>query len=111
MKHLNRAFVILLTGVLLGACGALKVGRDFDVGSFVTQVKHGVTTQSEVRAWLGDPTSVGASVGLDGEHFVEWTYYHALGQMSDMSSADVKLLQIKFDGQARVSGYNWSASK
>ena len=102
---------ILLCVALLGACTSIKVGRDFDVGMFATRLEQGVTTQVQVRSWLGEPTSVGVSVAADGERSDEWDYYYAEGQLSDMSTAKLKILQIKFDRKGLVRSYNWSASR
>jgi outer membrane protein assembly factor BamE (lipoprotein component of BamABCDE complex) len=111
MINFSRISVILLSIFLLSACGSVKLGRDFDVGVFAAKIEQGVTTQSTVRSWLGEPTSVGVSLATDGERFDEWAYYFAEGEMADMNSAKVKILQIKFDKQGKVRGYNWSASK
>jgi outer membrane protein assembly factor BamE (lipoprotein component of BamABCDE complex) len=111
MINFSRISVILLSVLLLSACGSIKVGRDFDVGVFAAKLEQGVTTQDTVRSWLGEPTSVGVSLATDGERFDEWDYYYAEGEMNDMSAAKVKILQIKFDKQGKVRSYNWSASK
>jgi len=111
MINFSRIAVILLSIVLLSACGSIKLGRDFDVGVFAAKIEQGVTTQAQVRSWLGEPTSVGVSLATDGERFDEWAYYFAEGEMADMSTAKVKILQIKFDKQGKTRGYNWSASK
>jgi len=111
MFNFSRISVILLSVLLLSACGSIKVGRDFDVGVFAAKLEQGVTTQDTVRSWLGEPTSVGVSLATDGERFDEWDYYYAEGEMNDMSAAKVKILQIKFDKQGKVRSYNWSASK
>ena len=111
MKHVSRFIFILFSIFLLSACGSLKAGRDFDVKAFSTRVEQGVTTQADVRSWLGEPTSVGISVATDGERFDEWDYYFAEGELADMSTARIKILQVKFDKQGKVRGYNWSASK
>ena len=107
----SRILIILFFVVFLGACASVKVGRDFDVGVFAAKLEQGVTTQTQVRSWLGEPTSVGVSLATDGERFDEWDYYYAEGQMSDMSTAKVKILQVKFDRQGKVRSYNWSASR
>lgn len=111
MIHFPRMTVILLAIVLLSACGSVKLGRDFDVGIFAAKIEQGVTTQDTVRSWLGEPTSVGVSLATDGERFDEWAYYFAEGELSDMSTAKVKILQIKFDRQGKARSYSWSASK
>lgn len=111
MTVISRFAVVLLSILLLSACGSFKVGRDFDVTAFTTKIEPGVTTQSQVRAWLGEPTSVGASLATDGQRYDEWAYYFAEGEVSDMSLARMKLLQVKFDKQGKVRGYNWSAAK
>jgi outer membrane protein assembly factor BamE (lipoprotein component of BamABCDE complex) len=111
MINFSRIAVVLLSMLLLSACGSVKVGRDFDVGVFAAKIEQGVTSQEQVRSWLGEPTSVGVSVAADGERSDEWSYYFAEGELSDMSTAKVKILQIKFDKLGKVRSYNWSASK
>lgn len=106
----SRTVSIAAITLLLAACGSVQVGRDFDVRSADTKIERGTTTQSQVRGWLGAPTSTGVHVDTAGERFDEWTYYFASGKMSDMSGAKVKTLQIKFDKQGVVRGYNWSVS-
>lgn len=111
MSTFSRFSVVLFSILLLSACASVKIGRDFDVGVFAAKIEHGSTTQATVRSWLGEPTSVGVSLASDGERFDEWAYYFAEGQLADMSTAKIKILQIKFDKQGKVRGYNWSASK
>ena len=111
MFNLSRISVMLLSILLLSACGTVKVGRDFDVGIFAAKLEQGVTTQTQIRSWLGEPTSVGVSLATDGKRFDEWDYYYAEGELPDMSAAKGKILQIKFDKAGTVRGYNWSASR
>ncbi len=106
-----RSSAVLLSLVLLSACNTVQLGRDFDVGVFAAKIERGVTSQNQVRSWLGEPTSVGVSLAVDGERFDEWAYYYAEGELADMSTAKVKILQIKFDTQGKVRAYNWSASR
>ena len=111
MIYISRFTLILFAVFLLSACGSVKVGRDFDVGVFSAKLEQGVTTRDQVRSWLGEPTSVGVSLDANGERFDEWDYYYAEGELTDMSTAKVKILQIKFNKQGKVSSYNWSASR
>jgi outer membrane protein assembly factor BamE (lipoprotein component of BamABCDE complex) len=111
MINFSRISVILLSILLLSACASVKIGRDFDVGVFAAKFEQGVSTQEQVRSWIGEPTSVGVSLASDGERLDEWDYYYAEGDLPDMSAAKVKILQIKFDKQGKVRSYNWSASK
>jgi outer membrane protein assembly factor BamE (lipoprotein component of BamABCDE complex) len=111
MIYLSRFTVILFAVFLLSACATVKMGRDFDVGVFTAKFEQGATTQSQVRAWLGEPASVGISMASDGKRYDEWDYYYAEGELPDMSKAKVKILQIKFDKQGKVSSYNWTASR
>jgi outer membrane protein assembly factor BamE (lipoprotein component of BamABCDE complex) len=111
MINLSRITVVVLSILLLSACGSIKLGRDFDVGVFAAKIEQGVTTQDTVRSWLGEPTSVGVSLDTGGERFDEWAYYYAEGEMADMSAAKLKILQVKFDKQGKVRSYNWSASR
>jgi outer membrane protein assembly factor BamE (lipoprotein component of BamABCDE complex) len=110
MTKIWRLFILLLVAGSLSACSTVKVGHDFDVNLFANKVEQGVTTQSQVRSWLGEPGSTGVNMGGNGEKLEEWSYYFGAGEMSDMSTARVKLLQVKFDKQGRVRSYNWSSS-
>lgn len=110
MFPILRTILISLFILLLTACGTVQVqaGRDFDMRAFETKVERGISTQNQVRAWLGTPTGTGVNVDTNGERFDEWTYYFASGKLPDMAGAKVKTLQIKFDKQGVVRGYNWS---
>jgi len=109
MRRLSRIAAILLVS-LLAACSTVRVGQDFDLRAFETRIERGVSTQTQVRTWLGAPTGTGVSVDTGGERFDEWTYYSASGRLPDMAGAKVKMLQIKFDKQGIVRAYNWSDS-
>jgi len=87
MFKFSRTTVILFAVFMLSACGAVNVGRDFDVGVFTARIEQGITTQSQVRSWLGEPASVGVNLDFDGERYDEWAYYFAEGKMADMSTA------------------------
>ena len=65
----SRLTVILVSLLLISACTAVKLGRDFDVGVLASKVEQGMTTQNRLRSWLGEHTSVGVSPATDGERF------------------------------------------
>lgn len=109
MFSLRTVLVSIIT-LFLAACSTAQIGQDFDMRVFQTKVERGISTQSQVRTWLGAPTSTGTHVDTSGERFEEWTYYSASGKLPDMTGAKVKILQIKFDKQGTVRGYNWSTS-
>ena len=111
MSTLLRFTVFALAVLLISACGSVRFGRDFDVGIFSAKVEQNVTTQAQVRSWMGEPTSVGVHLDTDGARYDEWDYYFAEGDLPDMAGAKVKILQIKFDKEGKVRSYNWSASK
>ncbi|HEY5683335.1 MAG TPA: hypothetical protein VIR61_06640 [Sulfuricaulis sp.] len=106
-RLLQTTFAIALM-FLLGACSTVQVGRNFDLSVFESKVQRGVTTQSQVRGWLGAPAGVGVVVETGGERFDEWSYYYGEGQLPNMPDARLKILQIKFDQAGIVRGYNWS---
>ena len=110
MFSLARTVLISIMALLLAACGTVQVGQDFDLRSLEAKIERGVTNQNQIRAWLGAPASSGVSVDTSGERFDEWTYYFASGKVSGMSNTHLKILQLKFDKQGVVRGYNWSAS-
>ncbi|MDD4930365.1 MAG: outer membrane protein assembly factor BamE [Gallionella sp.] len=107
---LVRRVLILMFAAFLVGCSAtaFRVGSDFDVKIFTGKVARGVTTKSQVSAWLGSPSGTGGVVEVDGTRFDEWTYYFAAGNMSNLSGTEVKTLQIKFDSDGVVQGYHWT---
>jgi hypothetical protein len=104
---------ILSAGALLclAACTTVQVGHDFALPTFEAKVQRGVTTQADVRNWLGEPTGTGVSVETSGDTLDEWTYYFGGGPLSDMDKAHLKILQVKFDHQGIVRAYNWSGGQ
>ena len=111
MTHTLRLLALVLAAVLLSSCSTVKIGRDFDLTAFTARIERGVTTQIDVRNWLGAPESTGTSLGTDGQRYEEWGYFFAEGQLGDTSNARLKQLQIKFDTEGKVRGYSWSQSK
>lgn len=107
-SRLSLAVFVVGLAALLGACSTVQVGRDFDLRVFESKVQRGVTTQAQVRGWLGAPAGVGVVVETGGERFDEWSYYYGEGQLPNMPDARLKILQIKFDQAGIVRGYNWS---
>jgi hypothetical protein len=93
---------------LAAGCAGVEVGQPFDLAAFDKKVQRGVTTQEEVRAWLGAPAGTGASVESTGERYAQWTYYHGKGSFPRMADPRFEMLQIKFDERGVVRAYNWS---
>jgi outer membrane protein assembly factor BamE (lipoprotein component of BamABCDE complex) len=104
-------WLVVLLATVVAACGSVQFGRDFDLKTFESRVERGATTQAQVRDWLGAPASAGQAVDTAGERFDEWTYYFGSGSLPDMKDAELKTLQIKFDRNGVVRGYNWSAGQ
>lgn len=101
-------FALLLATSTLAACGSLQVGQEFNLRTFQDRVERGVTTQNQVRGWLGAPAGIGVDVDASGERYEQWTYYRAAGSLSDASQAELKILQVKFDKHGIVRAYNWT---
>jgi hypothetical protein len=105
MYRLKLALPVVL---LASACTTVKVGNDFDLNAFTGKVQRGVTTQADVRGWLGAPAGTGVSVDTGGERYNEWIYYHGAVKIPGSTDSRVRMLQIKFDQAGVVRGYNWS---
>ena len=106
--NLSRIGLILFLATALSACATVKMGHDFDLHAFKSQVQRGETTRAQVHEWLGPPNSSGIVVDTGGSEFDEWTYFFGTGKLGKMEQAKLKILQIKFDQQGRVQGYNFS---
>jgi hypothetical protein len=108
MKRIRLAIPLLL---LVSACTTVNVGSDFDLKAFTGKVQRGVTTQADVRGWLGAPAGTGVSVDTTGERYDEWHYYHGAVKIPGSKDSHVQMLQIKFDQRGVVRGYNWSGER
>lgn len=104
----HRVLVPAMFLAALSACASVTIGRDFDLRTFQSKVERGVTTQAQVRGWLGAPASTGANVDAGGERLDEWTYYYGAGRLPNMPDAKLKILQLRFDRQGVLRSYNWS---
>jgi outer membrane protein assembly factor BamE (lipoprotein component of BamABCDE complex) len=101
--------LIPIVGLMtLVGCSTVQVGQNFDLSTFESKVQRGATTQAQVRGWLGAPNGIGVAVDTGGERYQEWTYYYGEGRLPNMPDARLKILQIKFDRNGVVRGYNWS---
>ena len=100
--------VPILFAAMLAGCASVTIGRDFDLRAVQSKVERGVTTQAQVRGWLGAPAGQGMHVDASGDRFEEWTYYYGEGRLPDMSDAKLKILQLRFDLAGVLRSYNWS---
>jgi len=107
-KKISGFLALVLVVASLTGCGTVQVGNDFDLQQFTRNVKHGVTTRTEVRAWLGKPASTGVAVDNAGAQTEKWTYYYGSGEVSNMEEAHLKYLELEFNKDGRVVAYNWS---
>lgn len=105
-----KLIIISIKLLLLVSCGALKVGRDFNISRFESVIKVGETTKEQILSKIGSPKSQGVSLNRDGERLIEWVYFYATGKVSDMDEAKLKILQIRFDQRGILRSYNWSSS-
>ncbi len=93
--------------MLLGGCASFQFGNDFKLTQFAAKVEHGVTTQNQVKQWLGAPQSTGVVVNRDGEQLQRWVYYYGKGKLGDMGNARMKTLEVQFDDRGVVRAYDW----
>jgi outer membrane protein assembly factor BamE (lipoprotein component of BamABCDE complex) len=104
----SRLLIAAALAVALSACATVQIGDNFDLDTFKSKVQRGVTTQAQVRGWLGAPRGTGQLVETGGALFDEWTYYFGNGKLNQMQQATFKMLQVRFDQQGLVQGYSFS---
>ena len=109
-NRLHRGALIsaLVAFVLLAGCNTIQVGSDFDLKDFESRVERSVTTQDQVKNWLGTPGSTGVVVDRAGRRLQKWTYFFGTGQVSGKKPAKLKYLEVHFDQDGKVVAYNWS---
>jgi len=104
IKHLSAGCALLL----LGGCASFQAGNDFDLDRFASHIKQNITTDAEIKNWLGTPQSKGVVVNKDGEELQRWLYFYSKGTLGDMGNAYIKTLEVQFDQNGIVRSYNWS---
>ena len=111
MGSIARLASAWVVATCVSGCGTgwFHVGNDFDTNAFTTRVERGATTRDQVRSWLGSPASTGVNVETTGQRYEEWTYYFAEGRMSSLAGTTLKTLQVKFDTNGVVQGWDVSA--
>ncbi|MEK6748511.1 MAG: hypothetical protein AABY83_04815 [Pseudomonadota bacterium] len=100
------ALLLTLTG-----CASVEVGRDFNNHKFISAVQRGVTTQSEILQWLGEPASTGTQVETSGKQYTRWVYYFGTGKPPRFDDVHFKNLEVLFDDAKVVQGYQWSGGQ
>lgn len=103
-----KATAALFALILLPACATVHIGQDFDLAAFERNVKQNVSSQTNVRAWLGEPTGIGSTVDANGQHMEKWTYYHGQGKMPKFKDVQLKFLEVEFNEDGKVRSYNWT---
>jgi len=92
----------------LSGCAAVNIGQDFDLQKFEAEVQRGSTTQKDIRQWLGEPVSTGVVVNTEGRRFTRWVYYYGQGKPMRFKDVSFKMLEVQFDKNKIVQGYDWS---
>jgi len=105
-----RWLALCASALLLGACASISVGKDFDLKAFEEHAQRGVTTQDQVRGWLGAPIGTGVAMDSTGQRLDEWTYVFAKGELPDIKEPAMKMLQARFDSKGILYSYSFSAS-
>ncbi len=103
-----RLFTMTIAALLLSACTTVQFGHDFDINAFETKVERNVSTQADVKAWLGAPGSQGFAVTATGERHEKWGYFYGNGKLPRLNNATLKILEVEFNQQGIVQSYNWS---
>ena len=97
---MRRMDLLLMCLVILTACAALTVGREFPAPAKDT-IRNGVTTKAELVRLFGEPTQVGID---DGDTTWTWVYFkHGDPQLT-------KQLQVRFTDRGVAKSYSYSSN-
>jgi outer membrane protein assembly factor BamE (lipoprotein component of BamABCDE complex) len=107
-RVIRSTLFLLLSALLLAACAT--AGRQFD-RTHVNDVKKGVQTKEQIRAWFGEPYQVTAPLSGHPAGCVErWTYVHAYASYGGMKSTSASLV-VDFDKKGKVCDHAYSETK
>lgn len=80
--------------IILAACATTSVGTDFDMNK-VNQIKKGVTTQADVIAMFGKPSTT--SNTSNGVSVLGYSHVVSRGNALGHGSSKIKILTITLD--------------
>ena len=96
----------------LGGCASVQIGHDFNSQKFQSSVQRGVTTESDVHQWLGEPSNTGVVAdAATGKQYTRWVYYYGSGKPPTFDDVSFKNLEVLFDEHKLVQGYQWAGGK
>ncbi|MCF8068814.1 MAG: outer membrane protein assembly factor BamE [Desulfobacterales bacterium] len=87
---------------IISITGCATVGHDFQ-STQISDIKIGVSTQSDIRKIFGSPWRVGIEDGL-----LTWTY--GLYRYKVFSESSSKDLVVRFDSKKIVSSYTYNTT-
>jgi hypothetical protein len=105
-----KTLISLAIALALAGCASVEIGKPFEPGLFCAKAQRGVSTDADIKGWLGEPQGVGLSVEPNGDNYYEWTYYHAGGRLPSMADTHLMVLQVKFDAAGVMRAYSLTAS-
>jgi hypothetical protein len=105
---LRRLIFVFLAVTFLSSCAKLRLGEDFDIEKFKSQVKRGETTKAEIVKMLGPASATGMVVEADGTEYTRWLYYHMTGRLIRLRERSIKMLEVHFDKNNIVAKYDWT---
>jgi hypothetical protein len=109
------AIVASALALLLISCGTIRMeaGAPFDPGKLESVLRTGVSTQSDVRAALGEPYGKGgALLPFHDAPRITWTYFQERGSV-DMGKGDMndeRVYCFVFFAGDKFDSYMWFTS-
>ena len=115
VRRMLRTVMIVAVVLATEGCGTVRyhAGREFNVGSLENTLKVGSSTQTDVRAALGEPYGQGgAMLAWHDAPRTVWTYYYETGQV-DLGGSDShsrrSYLFVFYSGD-KFDSYMWFAT-
>ena len=115
VRSASRVSVLAAAVLATSACGTVRfnAGQQFNLEALETTLKVGSSTQSDVKAALGEPYGQGgAMLAWHDAPRTVWTYYYEAGQI-DLGGADShsrrSYLFVFYAGD-KFDSYMWFAS-
>lgn len=91
---MKKIIIIAMLSIVLAACATTNVGTDFDMTK-VSLIQKGQTTQTDVIAMFGKPTTV--SNTSNGMSILGYSHVKSHGNALGQGSSTVKILTITLE--------------
>jgi outer membrane protein assembly factor BamE (lipoprotein component of BamABCDE complex) len=106
----GKMMLLLMALMIMALAACATAGKQFD-RTHVNDIKKGVQTKEQIRAWFGEPYQVTKPLSGHPAGCVErWTYVHAYSSYGGARTESSSLI-VDFDSNGKVCDHAFSETR